>query len=76
MVNGTHKDNFLKSFENADNIYIYCKNSVEWLKAIPGVDLYNDIDLVVNKIKSSTENVDIVILMSNGDTTHIINKLK
>ncbi len=76
MVNGTHKDNFLKSFENADNTYIYCKNSVEWLKAIPGVDLYNDIDLVVNKIKSSTENVDIVILMSNGDTTHIINKLK
>ena len=76
MVNGTHKDNFLKSFENADNIYIYCKNSVEWLKAIPGVDLYNDIDLDINKIKSSTENVDIVILMSNGDTTHIINKLK
>ena len=35
-----------------------------------------DKDLVINKIKNSTENVDIVILMSNGDNTYIINKLK
>ena len=76
MVEGTHKDNFLHSFSDADNIFIYCKKDVAWLKAIPSIDLYKDIDLVINKIKSSTENVDIVILMSNGDTTHIINKLK
>ena len=76
MIEGTHKDNFLHSFSDADNIFIYCKKDVAWLKAIPSIDLYKDIDLVINKIKSSTENVDIVILMSNGDTTHIINKLK
>jgi UDP-N-acetylmuramate-alanine ligase len=76
MIQGTHKNNFLNSFENADNIFIYCKQDVEWIKAIPNIDLYTDKDLVINKIKNSTENVDIVILMSNGDNTYIINKLK
>ncbi len=76
MVEGTHKDNFLHSFSDADNIFIYCKKDVAWLKAIPSIDLYKDIDVVINKIKSSTENVDVVILMSNSDTTQIINKLK
>ena len=33
-------------------------------------------NIVINEIMSSTENVDIVILMSNGDTSHIINKMK
>ena len=76
MIRGTHKDNFLNSFKNADNIFIYCKQDIRWLKNIPNINLYTDIDLIVNKIKNSTENVDIVILMSNGDNTEIINKLK
>ena len=76
MIRGTHKDNFLNSFKNADNIFIYCKQDIKWLKTIPNINLYTDIDLIVNKIKNSTENVDIVILMSNGDNTEIINKLK
>ena len=76
MIRGTHKDNFLNSFKNADNIFIYCKQDIRWLKTIPNINLYTDIDLIVNKIKNSKENVDIVILMSNGDNTEIINKLK
>ena len=76
MIRGTHKDNFLNSFKNADNIFIYCKQDIRWLKTISNINLYTDINLIINKIKNSTENVDIVILMSNGDNTEIINKLK
>ena len=58
-------------------IYLYIASKMlTWIKAIPNIDLYTDKDLVINKIKNSTENVDIVILMSNGDNTYIINKLK
>lgn len=38
--------------------------------------LYNDINTIIDKISANTENVDIVILMSNGDTSFIIKKLK
>ena len=76
MIAGTHKESFLNSFKKADKVYIYCRKEVKWLKTLSNLDLYSDIDIVINEIMSSTENVDIVILMSNGDTSHIINKMK
>ena len=75
MISGTHKDSFYSSFDLTDELYIYCTKDVNWLKNSGDFLVYQDISTIIDKIYSSTENVDIVILMSNGDTSHIINKL-
>ena len=75
MIAGTHKDSFLDAFKEADNLFIYCSKNIEWIEKFKNVKIYCDIDAIANDILLSTENVDIVILMSNGDTTNIINKL-
>jgi UDP-N-acetylmuramate: L-alanyl-gamma-D-glutamyl-meso-diaminopimelate ligase len=75
MIAGTHKDSFLDAFKEADNLFIYCSKNIEWIEKFKNVKKYCDIDAIANDILLSTENVDIVILMSNGDTTNIINKL-
>ena len=76
MISGAHKDSFYSSFDLADELYVYCAKDVDWLKNSKDFLVYQDINIIIDKIYSSTENVDIVILMSNGDTSHIINKLK
>ena len=76
MVSGTHKDNFYDSFDQADAIYIYSHKKINWFKQTEKIKIFDDEDSIISKIISSTENVDIVILMSNGDTSSIINKLK
>ena len=75
MISGTHKDNFYSSFDLTDELYIYCTKDADWLKNSGDFSVYQDISIIIDKIYCSTENVDIVILMSNGDTSHIINKL-
>ena len=75
MIAGTHKDSFLDAFKEADNLFIYCSKNIKWIEKFKNVKIYCDIDAIANDILLSTENVDIVILMSNGDTTNIINKL-
>jgi UDP-N-acetylmuramate-alanine ligase len=75
MIAGTHKDSFLDAFKEADNLFIYCSKNIEWIEKFKNIKKYCDIDAIANDILLSTENVDIVILMSNGDTTNIINKL-
>ena len=75
MISGAHKDNFYSSFDLTDELYIYCTKDSQWLKNSGDFIVYQDISVIINKICSSTENVDVVILMSNGDTSHIINKL-
>jgi len=75
MISGAHKENFRSSFNLTNELYIYCKKDVDWLKNSRYFSVYQDINVIIDKIFSSTENVDIVILMSNGDTSHIINKL-
>ena len=76
MISGAHKDSFYSSFDLTDELYVYCTKDVDWLKNSRDFLVYQDINIIIDKIYSSTENVDIVILMSNGDTSHIINKLK
>ena len=76
MISGAHKDSFYSSFDLTDELYVYCAKDVDWLKNSRDFLVYQDINIIIDKIYSSTENVDIVILMSNGDTSHIINKLK
>jgi hypothetical protein len=75
MISGAHKDNFYSSFDLTDELYVYCTKDAHWLKNSKDFLVYKDISVIIDKIFSSTENVDIVILMSNGDTSHIINKL-
>ena len=75
MVSGSHKDNFYSSFDLTDELYIYCTKDARWLKDSGDFLVYQDISVIIDKIYSSTENVDVVILMSNGDTSHIIKKL-
>jgi len=74
MISGSHKDNFYPSFDLTDELYVYCTKDVDWLKNSQNFLVYQDISVIIDKIYSNTANVDIVILMSNGDTSHIINK--
>tara|TARA_B100001079_G_scaffold99556_1_gene85583 strand:- start:560 stop:1186 length:627 start_codon:yes stop_codon:yes gene_type:complete len=76
MISGTHKKNFFKSFKDSNEVYIYCKNNVEWLADSENINFSTNLDEILQKIKKSTEIVDIVILMSNGDTSDIIKKIK
>ena len=76
MVAGTHKDYFLESFDGVNSVYVYSSKKIKWLKPTNKIKIFDNIDTVAKEIISSTENVDIVILMSNGDTSHIINKIK
>ena len=76
MISGTHKKNFFKSFKDSNEVYIYCKNNVEWLVDSENINFSTNLDEILQKIKKSTEIVDIVILMSNGDTSDIIKKIK
>ena len=75
MIAGTHKKDFFESFKDSDEIYIYCKNNVEWLEANKHINFSTNLDKIISKIIKSTEIVDIVILMSNGDTSSIIKKI-
>ena len=75
MIAGTHKNNLSKAFENTDFLYIYSSFNIDWYKKNMNYKLYTDIDDIINQIITNAENVDIVILMSNGDTSYIINKL-
>ena len=75
MIAGTHKKYFFESFKDSDEIYIYCKNNVEWLEANKHINFSTNLDKIISKIIKSTEIVDIVILMSNGDTSSIIKKI-
>ncbi len=75
MISGTHKKNFFKSFKDSNEVYIYCKNNVEWLTNSENINFSTNLDEIIHKIKKSTEIVDIVILMSNGDTSDIIKKI-
>ena len=75
MKLGNMKDNFYSSFDLTDELYVYCTKDAHWLKNSEDFLVYKDISVIIDKIYSSTENVDVVILMSNGDTSHIINKL-
>ncbi len=59
-----------------NEVYIYCKNNVEWLVDCENINFSTNLDEILQKIKKSTEIVDIVILMSNGDTSDIIKKIK
>ena len=76
MISGTHKKNFFESFKDSNEVYIYCKNNVEWLADSENINFSTNLDEILQKIKKSTEIVDIVILMSNGDTSDIIKKIK
>ena len=76
MTSGAHKENLKNSFAGADQVYIYCNREINWFKNSNNFMLYNDINTIIEKISANTENVDIVILMSNGDTSFIIKKLK
>ena len=75
MIAGTHKDSLNDVFINTDFLYIYSKHSIDWYKEGMNHKLYTDLDDIINEIIKNTKNVDIVILMSNGDTSYIINKL-
>ena len=75
MIAGTHKSNLSKAFDDTDFLYIYSRFNIDWNNKDFNYKLYTDIDEIINQIITNTENVDIVILMSNGDTSYIINKL-
>ena len=75
MIAGTHKKDFFESFKDSDEIYIYCKNNVEWLETNKDINFSTNLEKIISKIIKSTEIVDIVILMSNGDTSDIIKKI-
>ena len=75
MLSGAHKKVFMKSFNDADELYVYCQKDIAWLEKDLGTRVFKDTNIIVEKISDNIDNVDIVIVMSNGDTTDIINKL-
>lgn len=75
MLSGAHKKVFMKSFNDADALYIYCQKDIAWLEKDLGTQVFKKTNIIVEKISDNIDNVDIVIVMSNGDTTEIINKL-
>ena len=76
MVAGTHKSELIDSFLEADDFFLYCKKDINWLNPTENINFSTDLDKIIDEIKQSTEIVDIVILMSNGNTDHIIKKIK
>tara|TARA_B100000035_G_scaffold69164_1_gene56622 strand:+ start:15436 stop:16653 length:1218 start_codon:yes stop_codon:yes gene_type:complete len=76
MVAGTHKKNFYSSFIGANKVFIYSGKKIKWFEPTDKIKIFDNLDTIISEIISSTENVDIVILMSNGDTSDIINKIK
>ena len=75
MVSGAHEKTFLESFDNADELYIYSKKEVSWLKKYSDIKIYDNSKNIVNKLNENIDNVDIVIVMSNGDTSDILKLL-
>ena len=75
MVAGAHEKTFLESFDNADELYIYSKKEVSWLKKYSDIKIYDNSKNIVNKLNENIDNVDIVIVMSNGDTSDILKLL-
>ena len=75
MIAGTHKNAFLESFKDTDELYIYCNNNIDWLNKEFNKIFYKDLDIVTDKILACAGPKDVVVLMSNGDTSYIIDKL-
>ena len=57
-------------------MFIYSGKKIKWFEPTDKIKIFDNLDTIISEIISSTENVDIVILMSNGDTSDIINKIK
>ena len=76
MIAGTHKSELIDAFLEADDFFLYCKKDINWLNPIENINFSTDLDKIIDEIKQSTEIVDIVILMSNGNTDEIIKKIK
>ena len=55
--------------------YIYSKKEVSWLKKYSDIKIYDNSKNIVNKLNENIDNVDIVIVMSNGDTSDILKQL-
>ena len=65
----------MKSFNVANELYVYCQKDIAWLEKDLGAQVFKDTNIIMEKISDNIDNVDIVIVMSNGDTSEIINKL-
>ena len=76
MISGTHKKTFINSFLDINELYIYCPKEITWLDEKPNVEVYKNIEQIIQKLNDNIDNVDIVIVMSNGDTSSIIKQLK
>ena len=76
MIAGTHKSELIDAFLEADDFFLYCKKDINWLNPTENINFSTDLDKIIDEIKQSTEIVDIVILMSNGNTDDIIKKIK
>ena len=70
------KSELIDSFLEADNFFLYCKKDINWLNPTENINFSTDLNKIIDEIKQSTEIVDIVILMSNGDTNDIIEEFK
>ena len=76
MIAGTHKKNFIKSFLDINELYIYCTKEITWLDENSNIEVYKDIIQIIQKLNDNTDNVDIVIVMSNGNTSDILKQLE
>ena len=76
MIAGTHKKNFIKSFLDINELYIYCTKEITWLDENSNIEVHKDIKQIIQKLNDNTDNVDIVIVMSNGNTNDILEQLK
>ena len=76
MISGAHKKTFINSFLDINELYIYCPKEITWLDEKPNVEVYKNIEQIIQKLNDNIDNVDIVIVMSNGDTSSIIKQLK
>ncbi len=69
MIAGAHKDNFIESFKGVDDLYLVCSRNIDWLDKDLEKNFYTNIEDVLNKITIDLTSNDLIVLMSNGDSS-------
>jgi UDP-N-acetylmuramate: L-alanyl-gamma-D-glutamyl-meso-diaminopimelate ligase len=81
MKMGVHKDTLIDSLQQADSVFIYQPEDVEWSIAkqknsrSQELAIHTDIDMLVDEVVSMSRPGDNILVMSNGGFAGIHEKL-
>ncbi len=81
MKMGVHKDTLIKSLHDADSVFVYQPEDVDWHIAehisddSPKLAIHTDIDMLVDEVIAMSQPGDNILVMSNGGFAGIHEKL-